>query len=139
MLQLIYVSSATRAMGMDDLAALLRTSRRNNGRLEITGLLLYREGAFLQVLEGHAQDVDLIYERIRADDRHTDVTTLLRAPVEKRDFPGWAMGFRGLGALARADVPGFSPFVDKKTILKRLADKPGPASETVQRFLEIEV
>ncbi len=139
MLQLIYVSTATQEMGTGDLADLLRTSRQNNDRLNISGLLLYRKDAFLQVIEGQEPVVDQLYERIRADERHRDVTTLSRTDIEARDFPDWAMAFRGLGGLEHADVPGFTPFTSEEAILERVAGMSGTASETVQRFLEIEV
>lgn len=138
MIQLIYVSSAKRKMKQGDLLDLLQVSRSNNKRLDVTGVLVYRNGAFLQVLEGQEQAVERLYERICADERHKDVTTLMKEPADRRDFPDWAMGFRGLGDLRRANVPGFSPFADEETIVERLSDKPGPARETVRRFFEVD-
>ena len=52
MIQLIYASYATREMSNEDLIDLLEKSRQRNSRQNITGLLLYAEKKFLQVLEG---------------------------------------------------------------------------------------
>ena len=55
MICLIYASSATKAMSQDELKALLAKARTNNQRDNITGMLLYNDGNFLQVLEGEAE------------------------------------------------------------------------------------
>ncbi|AUZ89011.1 hypothetical protein CVO76_16195, partial [Arthrobacter agilis] len=48
-LSIVYSSTATRPLNDADLSALLAISRRNNARAEVTGMLLYRGGRFLQV------------------------------------------------------------------------------------------
>jgi hypothetical protein len=46
MIQITYLSSATRAMSQDDLEDILKTARETNARLGITGMLLYGNKTF---------------------------------------------------------------------------------------------
>ena len=74
LINLIYASSATRLMNEEDLLAILKKSHENNGQLNITGMLLYRGGNFLQVLEGEEKVVDERFKVIMGDPRHHQVT-----------------------------------------------------------------
>ena len=67
---LTYFSSAARLFGQSDLKRLLEISRLKNARIGITGLLLYRDGHFLQYLEGPEDAVQATYDRIGLDTRH---------------------------------------------------------------------
>src|SRR5580698_9924282 len=95
MRQLLYVSNCARDIAASDLNAILESARRNNPARGITGLLLYIDGGFLQVLEGEDGAVAEIYARICADQRHWNTRTLLdrQAP---RAFGQWSMGFEHL-------------------------------------------
>jgi hypothetical protein len=96
MLSLVYVSSATRLLSEEDLKALLAQSRDKNKRLGLTGLLLYKDGNFMQVLEG-AEDALLgTYASIQSDTRHHGILELIRQPVQEREFASWSMGFKNL-------------------------------------------
>lgn len=105
MLSLIYSSVATRALEPSDLTALLTQSRASNEQTGITGMLLYRNGYFLQVLEGPDTEVRAKMHTIRDDDRHTKVAVLLEDVIEERQFPEWTMGFPSDQELE--DVPGY--------------------------------
>lgn len=75
-----------------------RTSQRNNARCDVSGLLLYSKGNFLQVLEGRASTLDRICQKISADPRHTDIEFLCRTPLVERNFGNWNMGLLDLDA-----------------------------------------
>lgn len=92
MLQLVYISTA---VGDPEPAAILRASRRNNGRDGVTGLLYYNGRRFLQALEGEQPAVEAAFERIRRDPRHRAVVLLSRREVTEREFGPWAMAERG--------------------------------------------
>jgi len=49
---LVYVSSAVTFFSSAELVTLLEKSRANNTRLGISGLLLYKDGNTMQLLEG---------------------------------------------------------------------------------------
>lgn len=111
LIQLVYASAATRQLSTEDLDEILDAARRNNGAAGITGMLLYHEGSFLQVLEGDPEVVDALFERIEGDPRHTDAMVLLRAEVEERGFERWRMGFYRATAEEVRKTPGMSEFL----------------------------
>lgn len=95
MLQLVYISSAQMPIG--NIGDVLLSSRRNNTRDQITGLLYADQGRFLQALEGPEDAVDATFQRIRQDDRHFGVVVLSRRTVDVREFGEWAMAHRSPG------------------------------------------
>ncbi|GAB2955910.1 BLUF domain-containing protein [Hymenobacter coalescens] len=93
---IVYQSSAVGVQTAAGLRFLLEQSRTNNARLGITGLLLYGNDSFLQVLEGEEAAVHHIYAKIQVDQRHTRVFTLADGPIRARVFSNWSMGFQRL-------------------------------------------
>lgn len=91
--RLMYVSSGVRLFGDNELAELLAVARRNNAQLGISGMLLYLDGNFLQVLEGNEPDVRRLFATIGQDVRHRGLIVLLSQSIETRAFPDWSMGF----------------------------------------------
>lgn len=89
--QLLYFSEAVDGIGQSDLEDILQTSRRKNEAARISGLLLVNGGHFMQVLEGRREDVEALYEVIKADPRHRKVTTIYTVDQKQRQFQGWAM------------------------------------------------
>ncbi len=112
MYYLSYASVAVTPFASAELQELLLTSRRNNMQLGITGMLLYKDGEFMQVLEGEQAAVQALYARIARDPRHQRATTILEGPTDARHFPDWSMGFRDLEDPAVAALPGYSPLLD---------------------------
>ncbi|MEH3039004.1 MAG: BLUF domain-containing protein [Sphingomonas paucimobilis] len=90
MLQLIYVSTVRNGEAID-LHEILATSRRNNRRDGITGLLHVKGRRFLQALEGDPAKVEAAYARITGDSRHFALVILSRRSVAAREFGDWAM------------------------------------------------
>ena len=91
--QLIYESDANRAFSEAEINQLLMDSRKANGRRGITGILLYRGGRFTQVLEGEEARVRQLFEKIRQDIRHSNVSVRLEQAIEARSFPNWSMAY----------------------------------------------
>ncbi len=104
MKRIIYKSRAKPWISASDLAMLLRTSRRNNARSGLTGLLVYSRGSFLQVLEGMETSVDRTFARIVADPRHSACEIIREERIFEPDFGEWIMGFWSdeLGSQQRA-------------------------------------
>jgi hypothetical protein len=102
-LSLVYVSSAAVTFSPPELADILNVSKRNKAAADLTGMLLYVGGNFIQALEGPDQAVLTLYERICRDPRHTQPKTILKLPTRRRQFPEWSMGFRNAESLP-ADV-----------------------------------
>ena len=110
MLQLIYVSAATVEFSVADLQQLLAGARENNESLGVSGMLLFHEGSFLQVLEGDEDVVLALYRKIEQDDRHTNVKMLLRSEVDERSFGDWKMGFYDASRSGGRAILGFVDF-----------------------------
>lgn len=91
--QIIYCSVASHLFSEDELNELLRVSRRYNERNGITGILLYSEGNFFQVLEGEEAVIDELYARIKEDGRHDQVVQIVRESISARTFKNWTMGY----------------------------------------------
>jgi hypothetical protein len=104
---LIYVSSAYRLLNQDELLEILVVSRENNLSNNITGMLLYGEGTFIQVLEGDAIAVDQIYNAITADSRHKNIILITSGETIKRNFPNWSMGFKSINAQELTEIKGY--------------------------------
>ncbi len=94
MYRIIYRSIETAPLTHSMLKKLLDKSRRRNIEQEISGILIYHRGVFLQLLEGDADAVKDIFRLIERDRRHKQVTTLLAADKPGgRVFGQWPMGF----------------------------------------------
>ena len=89
----IYASAATRHFETAELTALLQVARKHNDGAGLTGILLYTEGSFFQVLEGVPDAVNALYARIEQDKRHDQVTKILAEAIPSRSFADWTMGF----------------------------------------------
>lgn len=89
--RLIYLSSASAAFRRSDLDSILRTARDANPPAGITGLLIYHDGNFLQVLEGPRDAVEACYARIEQDPRHYGCARVIAEEVEARIFGDWEM------------------------------------------------
>ena len=89
-LQLVY---ASRPFGFDagTLIDILFKARARNAEADVTGCLICRDDIYLQLLEGPAENVTRIYKKILEDDRHVEVTQLVRHGVPERMFGRWAM------------------------------------------------
>ena len=119
-----------------ELRALLDVSRRNNSRVGITGMLLYKEGNFMQVLEGPAMAVREVHERIQHDPRHTGLITLMERSGTQRQFADWSMGFRNLADPDLRAFPGYNEFLNVPFKDAFLASEPTRVNRLLQFFRE---
>jgi hypothetical protein len=121
-LSIVYSSTATRPLSDVDFSALLTTSRRNNARVDVTGLLLYRKGRFLQVLEGPEAGVRDRLRLIESDARHTDVRVLVEERSKQRQFPDWTMAYEPITTAMAAEIPGYERSFEDMTGVSRSED-----------------
>lgn len=112
LLSVLYTSNARTPFSDDDLAELLAQSRASNAAKDLTGMLLYRGGRFVQVLEGPEQTVRDIIATIAADARHSNMRVLIEQPIAHREFSDWTMGYQPI-AETTGDAPaGFRDTFD---------------------------
>ena len=113
MIQITYLSSATRAMSQDDLEDILRTARETNARLGITGMLLYGNKTFIQILEGEEDVVQKLVKTIKRDPRHTNFQIVKQKPIERHEYADWSMGFKRVSGEDFEAVKGLEDFEEK--------------------------
>lgn len=104
MIQLMYVSTGSIAFDDASLRKLLAAARTANTAIDVTGMLLHQDGAFLQVLEGETAVVDPLFVKIGRDRRHQHVMMLARNEIMARNFADWSMGFTDVHGSAEAIV-----------------------------------
>lgn len=131
--QLVYSSTATQDFWPDDLFLLVETSRRKNALRAVTGMLLFREGQFLQLLEGPEREVKSVFEMVRCDPRHRDIKILLSEPVADRHFPDWTMGFERLNE-AWSVPPAWTTILEDGLNSPSMAESPSSAKDLLLTF-----
>jgi len=104
---LIYISAASHLLTNEELVDILTVSRLNNSRLGITGLMLYHEGAILQILEGEETVLKTLYRKICTDSRHKGLIKMLDIPVNERSFEDWSMGFKQISKEDWSSLGGY--------------------------------
>ncbi len=130
MLQIIYASAAAKPFARDNLVELLKIARRKNMAADISGMLLYHGGSFLQVLEGPEKNVEELYAKIQKDPRHNRCLLLWRDSIQQKEFENWSMGFVDTTRVA-ARIEGF---VDYAMQLKTMTLDEAGARKILSRF-----
>jgi hypothetical protein len=124
MFRIIYSSSATTPFSEQQLDELLQVSRRNNLAADITGMLLYKDGNFMQTLEGPEIAVQRLVEKIRSDPRHRNFTTLMEGTILERSFGSWSMGFKKITKETLINVPGYHDSDDPSLMSSQFLQNP---------------
>ncbi len=133
---LIYVSSAVKPFSPDELVELLIKSRAHNSSAGISGLLLYKKGNFMQLLEGDEQVVRALHDKIGRDVRHKGLITLLQGPLSERQFPDWSMCFYDLTSADVHELPGYSEFLNTSLTDNSFATDPTKCQRLLMMFKE---
>src|SRR6266496_3606353 len=131
---LVYVSSAVKPFSRSELVDLLAKSHENNTALGITGMLLYKNGNFMQVLEGEEHVVRALYARIGLDSRHRGLLTLMQGPLAERQFPDWSMGFHDLNAAEVLSTPGYNEFLNTPLTGEEFSSDPTRCQKLLMMF-----
>jgi hypothetical protein len=108
---LIYISTASSAMGPQDLALILEKSEELNQRDGVHGMLLMSDGNFMQCIEGERAGVEATYARILASPLHQRVIEMFRSPVARRRFSNWDWAFQ-LGTQREFSNPETAQFLE---------------------------
>lgn len=133
LIHLIYTSAAARLFSREELTELLIQARHRNMQRNVTGMLLYSEGAFFQVLEGEPETVDALFSAIAGDKRHSQVTLIIREPIANRAFNDWTMGYTEISPQDANAILGVNDFFDKGESFARLT--PGRAKKLLAAFM----
>ena len=109
--QVIYVSTSSHDMSTAELTEILEQARKKNSRLNITGILLYNRGTFIQVLEGEEPALRQLLQTIQRDSRHFNLITIDEGEIEQRECPEWSMGFGHIHDSHMGDLEGANRFM----------------------------
>lgn len=96
--QIFYLSSS-KINNEKEIDDLVYKSLSYNASKTISGILLFRSGIFLQLLEGDQQEVEKLFKKIETDSRHANLVVLFRQNTDRRIFPEWDMGLKILSDL----------------------------------------
>ena len=88
-----YVSSANRELSEAEIQKILSSSETRNNERHITGLLLYSDGNFFQVIEGEKEEVLNLYPKIRTDKRHHTLIKIFEKEIHKESFNDYDCNF----------------------------------------------
>ncbi len=114
MIRLCYASTALKDWQSEELLELLKSCRQDNSAKDITGILLYSKRTFFQVLEGDEEKIEQLFEKIKLDERHKDVTLLEKKDIIDREFSYWNMGYQNIENSDLGKIGGFKQFYDEE-------------------------
>jgi hypothetical protein len=115
---LIYTSIAKERLTDSSLKNLLNKSRSNNTAFNITGMLLYMDPFFIQILEGGEIAVNEIFRKITEDPIHHKISLIVKKSIEERSFSSWAMGFNKLSEESIESVMDLDTFYNSDDFKK---------------------
>ncbi|NJW51937.1 BLUF domain-containing protein [Salinimicrobium oceani] len=95
---LCYVSTVEQDVSQETIEQILKESSINNNRDRITGILLFSNGNFFQVLEGKKEKVEQLYQRIARDPRHYNLICIFKKKIPFSRFEQYENEFLSLDA-----------------------------------------
>jgi hypothetical protein len=102
MIRLIYASTATDGVDLNEFKRILSTAQNNNGQRDLTGMLVFNSKVFLQGLEGSRESVNDLYAKLTKDPRHYNLVMLKMEYIQERKWAEWSMGFAAPSANNKA-------------------------------------
>jgi hypothetical protein len=94
--QLVYVSNRKPTCTKEEIEKILASCKKNNPGLDITGVLLYSDTKFIQLVEGESKVIMNLYDKIKKDARHTNPMMISYGPIKQKTFPAWHMGTKDI-------------------------------------------
>jgi hypothetical protein len=120
---LVYTSTASRPLAKSDLEHILDKARTRNLEEQVTGLLLFTEGKFMQYLEGPQSGVLKIFDIIKKSSLHGQIAEVSRQAVGTREYGDWSMAF-----LADVDAHSLPRSADDASLVRDLEAETTDAS-----------
>ena len=90
-LQIVYRSVASGVLDEIQVGEFLKTVRGGDLRSRVSGMLLYRDGCCIQLIEGPREAVLQTFHRICQDTRHREITVLEERWSDWLVMPTWAL------------------------------------------------
>lgn len=127
--ELIYTSIAIEEMDQKGLEDILFTANNTNKELDITGMLVYHNRTFIQLLEGDKTKVEELYKKIIKDKRHTSAEIFWQDSIKQRSFANWSMAFSTLHSLPEDLKENYSPFLELGFTSELVQESPNDGHE----------
>jgi len=135
LIQSVYTSAAIQPMPKSKLYKILVDSRVSNKVADVTGLLVYVDGTFLQVLEGEQEVVSTLLEKISKDRRHKDVKVVYKTGIERRTFNAWQMAYVSPSPKEFATWAGLRNTTTLESTLETLESEPSRFPSVLSKLL----
>ncbi len=120
LIRVVYVCSTSTGINEHEILRLLKQARIANRKQDVSGMLLYIGGCFLQALEGEAAMVDAVSGTIFRDKPRLRLTQIVREPIAEREFSEWTMGFATVDPLEAGRLLGDDNLFRAATSIPRL-------------------
>ncbi len=96
LIELAYVSRSTQKMNEIEFINFLGEIRYLNKKNNLTGVISFKSsGVFGHLIEGFESVVLPLFEKIKSDPRHTDVTLIHQAYISERNYSKYPAKFIG--------------------------------------------
>jgi hypothetical protein len=106
------------ATGLEEI---LLDARAGNNARDITGILVYVDGVFLQIIEGDREAVLHLMTSLGKDSRHNSIKIIHEAEIEERTFASWRMAYLDATPEQMAAWAGLSGTATIESILEDLS------------------
>jgi hypothetical protein len=104
--------------------------------IDVTGLLIYSDLHFFQILEGEKKVVLELFSKISNDKRHSDIQILSENNVDVRSFPTWEMAYATPSAKELATWSGLQSTTTVEATLSSLKSEPSRTMGVLLNVLE---
>jgi len=78
-------------VAVNQLSKIVALGRKNNAANNITGVISYNNGYYLQVIEGDNEAIAQLHYNLFKDNRHKNIQTILDINVNHRYFSHWGL------------------------------------------------
>ncbi len=85
--QLTYVSYRNTICTDEEIEKIVSSCKKNNPLLDVTGVLLYSDSKFIQMVEGNSKTIIDLYDKIKLDNRHSKAMMISYGLIKERAFP----------------------------------------------------
>jgi len=93
MKSICYVSTIQSKVSSSELYEAFVSFKKKNIKNNISGVLLHKNGNFLQIIEGKKETIDALFSKIKIDKRHKHIITLIDFPIPHRLFEEYKTSF----------------------------------------------
>lgn len=129
-----YFSNSTTDLSISEMEELLITFRESNEKIGVTGILLYLDRCFLQIIEGAKENVTELFNIIQTDPRHDQILRIYSGTTQERTFKEWSMGFEPMTMTKYKSMAGFNDLSNTDFVEKIIKTNHPRIQRTIKTF-----